>query len=102
MPRPYKHRDPKPNARDPQLEAAPPLPNADRPAVLMTVPPVPTVHCLRCKGVRFCNNNATRPSLAADKMTRRKQCIQCGQWHVMQSEPTEIERARYWPKAAAT
>jgi hypothetical protein len=54
---------------------------------------------LRCGGVKFNNNSATRPSLAADKMTRRKQCMQCGQWHVMQSEPTEIERARYWGKA---
>ena len=99
MARPYKTRDPQTMQRDPVIETAPPLPNEDRPAVLVQVPTVPTVHCLRCGGVKFNNNSATRPSLAADKMTRRKQCMQCGQWHVMQSEPTEIERARYWGKA---
>jgi len=98
MARPYKTRDPQPMQRDPQLEEAAPLPNADRPAVLMAAPTIPAVHCLRCQGTRFARNSATRPSMAADKMTRRKQCIQCGQWHVMQSEPTEIERARYWVK----
>lgn len=96
MPR-YKTRDPRPVNRDPVPDE---LPNADRPALLVTVPPKPEVKCQRpgCGCTRFDKHNATRPNMTADKMTRRKQCVKCGQWYVMQSEPTEAERARYWKK----
>lgn len=94
MPR-YKTRDPRPVNRDPAPDE---LPNAERPAMLVSEPPRPQVKCARCGGMKFCNTNNIRPSLACDKMTRRRQCCKCGQWHVMQSEPTEAERARYWKK----
>ena len=94
----YRTRDPEPAHRDPEPAAAPavePVRNDDRPAVAIEVVP-PT--CKRCGGGKFHRNCATRPSMSADKMTRRKQCMACGQWHVMQSEPTKEERARFWPK----
>jgi hypothetical protein len=97
----HKHRDPQVINRDPIPEMArevepihtqpipPPLPHALK-------IDVPSVKCKRCNGTAFNNCNATRPSKAVDKMVRRKQCMRCGQWHVMHSEPTEIERARFW------
>ena len=95
----YRTRDPEPSFRDPVLTPSPSDPppprNDDRPAVAIEVIP-PT--CKRCGGGKFHRNCATRPSLSADKMTRRKQCVACGQWHVMQSEATKEERARFWPK----
>ena len=93
----YKKRDPKPDTRDPEMDdGAADRPNADKPAVLLVTPAVPEVRCKRCGGTRFDKCNAVRPNMQADKMTRRRQCVSCGQWHVMQSEPTEQERARYW------
>jgi hypothetical protein len=69
----------------------PPLPNA----LLMQVE---LPKCKRCGGTKFHKCNATRPNLSATQMTRRKQCYQCGQWWVMQSDPTPEERARYWKR----
>jgi len=89
----YKTRDPKPTTREPVLE------NEGKPAVVIEVE---QPKCKRCGGGHFYRNSATRPSLAADKMTRRKQCCACGQWHVMQSAPTTEERARYWKKSGRT
>jgi hypothetical protein len=76
-----------------QPQPPPPLPNA----LLMQVE---LPKCKRCGGTKFHKCNATRPNLSATQMTRRKQCYQCGQWWVMQSDPTPEERARYWPKVS--
>ena len=85
-------REPEVTTRDPQ-----PVERErydDKPARLL---PVVLPKCTRCGGTRFHRNCATRPSMASDKMTRRKQCYECGQWHVMQSDPTPDERRKYWP-----
>jgi ribosomal protein S27AE len=87
----YKTRDPKPQTRDPIREpsAPPPLNHA------LTIE-VQSIKCSRCGGGAFNNCNATRPNKTADKMTRKKQCMRCGQWYVFQSQPTIQERAKYW------
>jgi hypothetical protein len=89
----YKTRDPEPMSRDPEPENAPPTPPPVDHALRMDVEPV---RCQRCGGTAFNNCHATRPSRAADKMTRRKQCMRCGQWWVQYSEPTDKERAKFW------
>jgi hypothetical protein len=104
MSRKYKTRDPQPTTRDPAIECdqpppaeeqpvAPAQPNGDAPALLVIDNPVT---CRRCGGIRFYRCNATRPNMTSEMMTRRKQCYDCGQWHVIQSPPTRQERARYW------
>jgi hypothetical protein len=87
----YRTRDPQLITRDPEPQQAIPKPLPR--ALLIEAKPIT---CTRCGGGKFYRNNATRPNKTADMMTRRKQCLQCGQWYVVQSEPTQQERAKYW------
>jgi hypothetical protein len=95
----YSNRDPQPTTRDPIQELPPPVaPPPPAPLDKALLMRVELPKCKRCGGTKFHKCNATRPSMAATQMTRRKQCYQCGQWWVIQSDPTPDERARYWPK----